>query len=497
VSVITILAVGLAGAPAGAAPQAAAAPAPGSPGIGDDYYPDYGNGGYDVSHYDVRLRYWPDTDRLTGTTTVLARATSDLSQFNLDFALNVTSVRVNGWLTPFTRQGAHELVVKPVRPIANGQQVTVVVQYADTPSAVKVNGFTAWTRTADGALAVGEPESAWWWYPSNDHPRDKATFDISVMVPDDTQALSNGVTAGAPVKDIKGWSRWNWRSTKPMATYLAFLAIGQYDIRTDVSQSGQPVINAYSRSLGEYAGAAQASIERTSEIVDWESTIFGPYPFEARGGVVAPPATMGYALETQTRPLYDGRFFRRAANPYVVVHENAHQWFGDSVAVDRWRDIWLNEGFASYAEWLWSEAQGEGTVQELFDSTYALYPAADPFWQVKPGDPGADKVFDGAVYDRGAMALHQLRMAVADDAFFRILREWAARNQYGNATVAQFQAFAEQISGKDLSALFTTWLFTPGRPDLGTPAAQQRASAAPAQPKSWEMIRQAHEALHH
>jgi aminopeptidase N len=357
---------------------------------------------------------------------------------------------------------------------------------------VKVYGFTAWTRTADGALAVGEPENAWWWFPSNDHPLDKATYDISVSVPNGTQVISNGIQQGKPTPELLGWSRWWWRTTKPMASYLAFVALGHYDITTDVSQDGQPVVTAYSQSLGDYADAARASVERTSEIVDWESTYFGPYPFEARGGVVAPSASMGYALEDQTRPTYDGLFFRRGADPYVVVHEYAHQWFGDSVSVADWRNIWLNEGFASYAEWLWSDDQGEGTAQELFDFTYAQYPADDPFWQVKPGDPGADRVFNGAVYDRGAMALHQLRLAVADDAFFTIVREWAARNQYGNGTVEQFEALAEQISGKDLHGLFDAWLFTSGRPTV----AGMSALARPAQPKSWAKIRDAHAQVH-
>ncbi|MEK8109996.1 M1 family aminopeptidase [Micromonospora sp. M12] len=176
------------------------------------------------------------------------------------------------------------------------------------------------------------------------------------------------------------------------------------------------------------------------------------------------------------------------------MHENAHQWFGDSVSVAEWRNIWLNEGFASYAEWLWSEEQGEGTAQEVFDFTYASYPADDEFWQVLPGDPGADRVFDDAVYDRGAMTLHQLRLAVGDDAFFEILPTWTAEHRYGNGTIAQFQALAERISGLDLDDLFTTWLFTAGRPDV---AATARKASPPSEPKSWAKIRESHELLSH
>ncbi|WP_455565641.1 M1 family metallopeptidase [Micromonospora echinaurantiaca] len=469
-----------------------AAPQPGGPGLGDSYFPDYGNGGYDVEHYDVRLRYDPQTDLLTGTTTILARATQDLSRFNLDFLLDVDSVRVNGWPATAGREGVHELVVTPRRAVTAGQQLTVVVRYSGVPSETLVGGYTGWTRTDDGAMAVNEPESAWWWFPSNDHPTDKATYDISVSVPTGVEVISNGVQPRPPVAEAGNRTRWSWRTTSPTATYLAFLAIGQYDIVSDTAPNGQPVVNAYSTTLGELGPAARASIERTAEIVEWASGIFGPYPFEAQGGVAGPVDGIGFALETQTRSVYGPGFWRRGANTYVVVHENAHQWFGDSVSVGDWSDIWLNEGFASYAEWLWSEEQGEGTAQELFDFTYASYPADDEFWQVPPGEPGPNRIFDGAVYDRGAMALHQLRLAVGDDAFFAILPAWTAEHRHGNASIEQFQALAERISGLDLDDLLDAWLFTPGRPGVPTTA---RTSTPPTEPTSWAKLRASHQLL--
>lgn len=497
----TALILAGASAPAQAAPVPAA-PTAGGPGIGDPYFPDYGNSGYDVSHYDIRLRYHPDTDLLTGTTTILAKATTDLSRFNLDFLLDVSSVLVNGRAADFGTAGDHELVVTPQLDLAQGQQFTVVVQYSGIPSSKVGEGFTSWTRTSDGALAVNEPEIAWWWFPSNDHPSDKATFDISVSVPDGVEAISNGVMPRAPQPEIKGWTRWSWRSTKPMATYLAFLAIGQYDIVTDTASNGLPVLNAYSKLLPQdFADAARSSVERTSEVVDWETGLFGPYPFEAEGGVVAPPDVLGFALENQTRPVYASGFFRRGSNMSVIVHELAHEWFGDSVAVADWSDIWLNEGFASYAEWLWSEKQGEGTTQEIFDFLYDGTPADSPFWAVKPGDPGASSVFDNAVYDRGAMTLHQLRLAVGDEDFFAILRAWAAEHQYGNGNSAQFIALAEEISGQQLDGLFQSWLFTAGRPALTGAAAALTARAAkagtPVEPKSWPQILQTQELHQH
>jgi len=476
------------------AAPATAAPAPGGPGLGDDYFPDYGNGGYDVSHYDIRLRYYPDTDTLTGTTTILATATRDLSSFDLDFVLDTQSVRVNNRVATFARVGDHELVVTPPRTLSAGQSMTVVVQYSGVPSSKTAAGFTAWTRTPDGALAVGEPEIAWWWYPSNDHPQDKATFDVSVMVPDGVEVISNGVQPRQPTRELLGWTRWYWRSAKPQATYLTFVAIGQYAITTDTAPNGQPVLNAYSQLLSPAtADAARASVERTAEVVDWESSVFGSYAFEAQGGVVAPPGELGFALENQTRPVYADTFFRAGANMSVIVHENAHEWFGDSVSVEQWKETWLNEGFASYAEWLWSEKEGEGTAQEIFDFLYAFYPATSSIWTTKPADPGPTRIFSGSVYDRGAMTLHQLRLAVGDDAFFSILRTWAADHQYGNGTTAEFTALSEKISGQQLDDLFQAWLYTPAKPVL--PAAS--ALAKPREPKSWPQLRQTHELLGH
>ncbi|MGW1289666.1 M1 family aminopeptidase, partial [Streptomyces sp. NPDC002586] len=284
-------------------------------------------------------------------------------------------------------------------------------------------------------------------------------------------------------------TRYSWRENKPQATYLATLAIGKFDITTSTSDGGVPVVNAYSKDLGDNDGAARASVERTGELVDWLSGYFGPYPFSSAGGYV-PNTTTGYALETQTRVYYSPKQFAKGSNASVVVHELAHQWYGDDVSLKDWKDIWINEGFATYAQWLWSEHEGEGTTQELADYVYASHPADDPFWTVKPGDPGPDKQFDGAVYDRGALAIQALRNAVGDDAFFAILKGWPKEHAYGNASVADFERYAEQVSGKPLASLFGTWLFQPSKPATfaGHAASLAKAGTKPAQPKSWKKI---------
>ncbi|MEU4492450.1 M1 family metallopeptidase [Streptomyces sp. NPDC023998] len=470
-----------------AIPASAADASPGAPGIGDTYYPASGNGGYDVSHYDLRLKYQPATDLLEGTATILATATQNLSRFNLDFGLDVDEVRVNNKKAQFKKEGDQELVITPATPLEKGKPVSVVVRYAGKPSELNIGGYTAWHRTPDGGVAAQEPDSAVWWFPSNDHPLDKATYDISVLVPDGTQAISNGVLQSQSSR--LGWTRYNWRSNKPQASYLATLAVGKFDITTDKTADGLPILNAYSKDLGDNAGAARASVERTGEVAEWLTGVFGPYPFNALGGYV-PNVTSGYALETQTRPFYSPLQFANGANVSVVVHELAHQWYGDSVSVDGWKDIWVNEGFARYSQWLWSEKEGEGTAQELADWVYAQHPADDAFWTVKPGDPGPDKQFDIAIYDRGALALQALRGEVGDEDFFAILKGWPAEHAYGNAKVGDFVKYAEKVSGKPLAGLLDTWLYQPSKP--GAPAAAgariAKADGKHSRPKSWQKI---------
>jgi len=219
---------------------------------------------------------------------------------------------------------------------------------------------------------------------------------------------------------------------------------------------------------------ASDSMARQPEILAFESDVFGAYPFDVAGGVVD-DAALGYALEVQTRPIYDKEFFDDPVqSDSVFVHELAHQWFGDSVAVEAWRHIWLNEGFATYAEWLWSEHEGIATPQELFDDNYANIPERDPFWALKIGNPGPSRLFDGAVYVRGAMTLQALRMTIGDQAFFELLRQWYATNAGGHGRTGAFVALAEQISGQELTDLFHQWLFTETKPDM--PAGTQSAS---------------------
>ncbi len=445
-------------------------PVAGAAGIGDPYFPRAGNGGYDVTSYDIQIRYDPGTGRLEGHTMITARATQSLSRFNLDLKLAASAVTVDDQAAGI-RQDRGELQVTPAQPVRVGESMVVRVDYAGVPSDIPAgdgDGATEpWRRTADGAVAAGEPDSAAWWYPSNDHPSDKATVAVTATVPAGVEAISNGALLGGPEPAGPGWEKWRWQAKEPMATYLAFVAIGQYDIVRRDTTFG-PYLAAYAQGLDpEVATAARSSVEQTPKIANFLSEIFGPYPFSNLGGVVPDAPTMSFALENQTRPVYSPAFFAGGdENIRVVVHELAHQWFGDSVSVRHWRDIWLNEGFATYAEWLYAERTGGASAQQTAVERYARLPADADFWRIPPGDPGAARVLDGPIYSRGAMALQALRGKVGDKDFFTALRTWTTERRGGNGAVQDFLTVLERVSGEQVDDVAQAWLFSSTRPPV-------------------------------
>ena len=456
------LAIGVAGVSASQAAGRAGNPAPGpgsagSAGTGDSYYPLDGNGGTDVLHYRIRDLYAFDPVRIVGETTLRVRATQRLTSFHLDLLLPVRSVRVDDRPARFAKPQPHELVIRPAIAIRKGERFEVTVRYAGDPSRLSYEGQRNWLADDREVVAINEPHIAPWWFPSNDHPSDKARFDIAITTAADKQVVSNGERVSRRVRGRLATTRWRMR--QPMATYLAFFAAGHFDIRRGRSAAGVPYVTAVSRAFAprERRGYA-AVIGQTPAITDWLTRELGRYPFASAGGVVT-SLGFGDALENQSRPTY-----MNSVDRSTVVHELAHQWFGDSVSLRRWREIWLNEGFARYMEWRYAEAHGGPSTRVQMHRTYAEYDGDAAFWRVRVDDPGPADIFSDSVYDRGAMALVALRDRIGAAPFHTLLRSWVASRRYGHGSIAGFERLAHHVSGHRLGALFHTWLESPRKP---------------------------------
>jgi aminopeptidase N len=446
----------------GAAPTAASTPTAasgavaGATGIGDPYFPLDGNGGIDVVSYDVHDRYRFSDRRIRGWTTVTLRTTARLRSFDLDFLLPVSSVRLSTGSAAFDQPDGHELVIDPARPLAAGSTVRARISYSGHPDRLGWDGEHNWVASDDEVVAVNEPHMAPWWFPSDDHPLDKARMDLHLTVPSADRVIANGRLAG--VRRHGAHTTYHWNGGGPMATYLAFFAAGRFVVRHGVHH-GLPWYVAVSRGLPAASRRAELQgVLRTPQVVGWLRRQLGPYPFAQTGGVVT-ALNPGFSLETQTRPTYPVN-----VSNTLLVHELAHQWFGDSVSVHHWRDIWLNEGFATFMQELWNEDHGGPTTRRWLHETYAANDAQSALWQLRISDPGPRHLFDFPVYQRGAMALAALRERMGHHDLARLLRTWAARHRPGHGTTAAFEALATSIGGPGVPSLLDAWLDQSVRP---------------------------------
>lgn len=426
----------------------------------DPYFPGLGNGGYDVDHYTLRIRHDPVPDTFEARAEIDATATEPLTALSLDLiGFEVTDVAVDGVPASFTRDG-YELLVAPPAPVPAGAPFQVSVDYVGPPpdylSSDAAPMPIGWIDDDDTSYVVSEPDGARAWFPSNDHPTDKATFTFELTVPADLQVAANGLLVDSADAD-PGWRRWTFEHEHPMATYLATVVVGELVLTEETRPDGVVVRNAVTPSLAE---VAERNLAVTPQAIEVFSELFGPYPFEAYGVAVVPDR-FGAALETQTLSVFSADLITSPTlAEAVAVHELAHQWFGNLVTPARWQDIWLNEGFATYAEYLWAE-RGLGRLDAA--GTLARLTSTD--WP-PIGDPGPTDLFGGAVYQRGGLTLHALRLTVGDEAFFAILRTWLDRYAGSTATTADFVAVAEEVSGQDLRAFFDAWLYAEATPPL-------------------------------
>jgi aminopeptidase N len=464
-----------------AAPAAAAPPAPGEAGLGDRLFPLLGNGGYDVQHYDLDLRYETSapSQSVDGTVTIIARSTQALSRFNLDFGgESLGSVAVNGRTASWTREG-DELVITPQRPLAKGRKfvvkvsdfVAVPTEPSDDPTS------TALFITPHGTATAAQPDLAHFIFPSNDHPSDKASYTFRFDVPSDIVAVANGVPLGR--REHAGRTTWSYLQRQPMATELIQLAVGGYDLLWAGRHRGIPIRNAIAPTLRSVGDPAVAL---TPQHLDWMMARVGRYPFDIYGSLIV-DVELGFALETQTISLYDKVWFTQFGQGVwdpTMVHELSHEWFGNSVSPEQWSDLWLNEGHASWYEFVYAEEMGflaedtenypdetgYATLEELMRAVYAHGDQwrADDGPVAEPSSP--ETLFAFQRYHGGALVLYALREKIGTRAFERLEREWVRRYADESVGTDEFIALASKVARKDLRGFLRDWLFGTTTPPM-------------------------------
>ncbi|WP_210576848.1 M1 family metallopeptidase [Streptomyces sp. GESEQ-4] len=454
-----------------------AASAPPAPlGVGDRLFPHLGNPGYDVASYDLSFTY-PGTNSkpLQAVTTISAWTTTALDRVNLDFAHSeVKSVEVNGEKATFTST-EEDLVVTPAKPLPAGDWMRITVRHSSDPRPAAGGRDGGWVRTADGLVMANQADVAHLVFPCNDHPSDKAMFTFRVTAPDGHTAVANGMPAG--VDRARGKTTWTYRTRHPMATELAQVSIGRSTVLHRTGPHGMPIRDVVPT---KDVKLFEPWLKKTPVQMKWMEGKVGPYPFETYGLLIA-EADTGFELETQTLSLFERDLFTGSGFPEwfvdsIMVHELAHQWFGNSVGPRTWSDLWLNEGHATWYEALYAEEKASKKLQTRMKAAYR----SSDGWRAAGGPPAAPKVpepgqkigiFRPNVYDGAALVLYALRETIGRPAFERLERTWVQQHRDGSATTAEFVRLASEVSGRDLGGFFQDWLYgtktppMPGHPD--------------------------------
>jgi hypothetical protein len=468
-------------------------PTPGARGLNDPLLPQIGNGGYDAQHYDIDLDYDPAANSfISAKATMTATATQDLSEFSLDFqALPVDKVLVNGAAAVFSQTAAPtalagggtqpmKLVVDPASGIANGSAFTVEVDYHGQPRIFTDpdGSQEGWiTNTGGSSFVVGEPMGSQAWFPSNNHPSDKATFSTEVTVPSGYTALGVGELDSAT--DSGGTTTWSWSEDDPTATYLVTASVASTPLPSQFSQSqisladgrSLPIYDTVATSAVPVIAGIQSLTGQDKAMIDSLAAHYGPYPLDSYGSFWDENPAIGYELEVQTK----SHFSSAPVPATTYLHELSHQWWGDSVTPHDWNDVWHNEGWAQLSEWIWGADSGSdpSTPSQHFDSSYAGASASD--WSVPPatldGDP-ANMFASFPTYERPGMMLEGFREIIGPAAFDDFAKTLQTTFAHGNIDTPQFIDFAKQHSGLSAAQLprlddyFQQWLYGTTKPTI-------------------------------
>jgi hypothetical protein len=466
---------------------------PGARGLNDPLLPQIGNGGYDAQHYDINLDYDPAANSFsTARVTMSATATQDLSEFSLDFQdLPVDEVLVDGAHATFSQVGAPtalpgggtqpmKLVVDPASGITSGSTFTVEVDYHGAPQVFTDpdGSEEGWiTNTGGSSFVVGEPMGSQAWFPSNNHPSDKATFSTSVTVPSGYTALGVGELDSAT--DSAGKTTWSWSEDDPTATYLVTASVASTPLPAQFSQShvaladgrSLPIYDTVATSAVPVIAGIQSLTGQDKSMIDSLAAHYGAYPLDSYGSFWDQNPAVGYELEVQTK----SHFSTAPVPASTYLHELSHQWWGDSVTLHDWNDVWHNEGWAQLSEWIWGADSGSdpSTPPQHFDSSYSGASASD--WKTPPatldGDPA--KMFASfPTYERPGMMLEGFREIIGVDAFDDFAKSLQTTFAHGNIDTPQFIDFAKQHSGLSTAQLprlddyFQQWLYGTTKPTI-------------------------------
>ena len=434
----------------------------GGPPVIDPYLPDTGNFGYRVSRYDLDLEYKVAINRLAGSATITAVTLAELKTFTLDLspALAVSKVTVNGKRPSQFRISAGKLHITLGDRLPAGAAMTIAIRYGGTPRPIRTLwGDVGFEELTEGVLVAGQPNGASSWFPCDDHPSAKASFRVQISTESPYFALANGRLLARRAR--AGMTTWVYEQAEPTSTYLITLQIGVYD-RHRMAKNGVEIFAVLPERLRE---DFTHDFGRQQQMMKLFVKLFGPYPLADGYTVVVTDDDLEIPLEAQGISIFGANHCDgQRSSERLIAHELAHQWFGNSVTVQRWRHIWLHEGFACYAEWLWSEHCGEESADEL--ARHYHQRLIDSPQDLVLADPGARDMFDDRVYKRGALTLHALRKEIGDSDFFALLKDWTNRYRHSSVVTDDFTGLAAHYAHKSLRPLWAAWLYAPKVPPL-------------------------------
>lgn len=437
----------------------------------DPYFPGHGAGGFVVNHYAVDLAYAQAVGRIAGTATIRILPYSVLSGLSLDLAagMSVVSVRANGASARFSRQ-ADKLHIQPAAALPSGRMTELEIAYSGQPTPVSVAGVgsVGWQAAEGGTAAVSLPVGAPTWFPCADHPSLKAAYEISVTAPAGASVLANGRLVGKQQQTFG--TRWTYRHDGPMATYLATVVIADLVVESSAGPAGIQIRDAFPARL---ADQVRIDLGRQTQMLKTFAGLFGPYPFDVFGTAVldgvnalTPTGPLAGTYGAQTLGLLDASLIDgKRTHENLVARALASQWFGGSVTVSSWENIWLSTAFARYAEWVWLEKSGGASADT--SARAAMTHLRSLGRDLILADPGAERILDERVALRGACFLHALRLTMGDYTFFQLLRMWCSRNQSAVAQTEDFlQLVPDVYTAQDLTAFMNSWVAAAPLPDL-------------------------------